>query len=252
MGSMRAGFTVALIGPDGAGKTTVARALDSELPFPVAYLYMGVNPDSSNHLLFTTRVVHALPSSPWGEPGHGRTAGLAEAEAIASRGFARRNLRSARSFVRLGQPPRRRVASRAPRVPSSSPRRRRHLRPTLLRRLLRVRHRSQAATHCEQAACTASCSRVCIRSRTSSSTSTLPPRSCSSARVRAPSSPSSDVGGSISSSERSWTEFAVVDASRSRRGGDARRGRPRSRRTRAVVPRFRSQERVQFVSDASW
>jgi len=38
MGSLRVGFTVALIGPDGAGKTTVARALEGVLPFPVEYL----------------------------------------------------------------------------------------------------------------------------------------------------------------------------------------------------------------------
>jgi thymidylate kinase len=53
-------FTVALIGPDGAGKTTVARRLEQKLAFPVAYIYMGVNPDSSNRLLPTTRLVHAL------------------------------------------------------------------------------------------------------------------------------------------------------------------------------------------------
>ena len=97
-----AGFTVALIGPDGAGKTTIARALDSELPFPVAYLYMGVNPDSSNHLLFTTRVVHALRRRRGGRPDTVGPRDSRESEAIAPRGFARRNLRSARSFVRLG------------------------------------------------------------------------------------------------------------------------------------------------------
>ena len=103
VGSMtRAGFTVALIGPDGAGKTTIARALDSELPFPVAYLYMGVNPDSSNHLLFTTRVVHALRRRRGGRPDTVGPRDSRESEAIAPRGFARRNLRSARSFVRLG------------------------------------------------------------------------------------------------------------------------------------------------------
>jgi thymidylate kinase len=54
------GFTVALIGPDGAGKTTVARRLEGVLDAPVKYLYMGVNPDASNHLLPTTRLAHAL------------------------------------------------------------------------------------------------------------------------------------------------------------------------------------------------
>ena len=53
-------FTVALIGPDGAGKTTVSRRLEQVLPLPIKYLYMGVNPDSSNHLLPTTRLVRAF------------------------------------------------------------------------------------------------------------------------------------------------------------------------------------------------
>ena len=101
MGSMRAGFTVALIGPDGAGKTTVARALEGALPFPVEYLYMGVNPDSSNHLLFTTRVVHAFRRRRGARPDTAGPRDPHEAEVVSSKGFARRNLRSARSFVRL-------------------------------------------------------------------------------------------------------------------------------------------------------
>ena len=51
-------FTVALIGADGAGKTTVARRLERELA--VKYLYMGVNGEASNHQLPTTRLVRAL------------------------------------------------------------------------------------------------------------------------------------------------------------------------------------------------
>ncbi len=48
-------FTVALIGPDGAGKTTIGRQLEHMLPMPVKYLYMGVNHDASNRMLPTTR-----------------------------------------------------------------------------------------------------------------------------------------------------------------------------------------------------
>jgi thymidylate kinase len=60
MTTRRRGFTVALIGPDGAGKTSVARGLATTLGRPVSYLYMGVSADSSNSLLPTTRLAHAL------------------------------------------------------------------------------------------------------------------------------------------------------------------------------------------------
>jgi thymidylate kinase len=48
-------FTVALVGPDGVGKTTIARQLEQEFPLPLKYLYMGDNIDSSNTMLPTTR-----------------------------------------------------------------------------------------------------------------------------------------------------------------------------------------------------
>ena len=53
-------FSVALIGPDGAGKTTIARMLPELLPMPTTYLYMGVAAESSNRLLPTTRVIEAI------------------------------------------------------------------------------------------------------------------------------------------------------------------------------------------------
>ena len=53
-------FTVALIGPDGAGKTTIGKRIEHTLPLPVKYVYMGVNLDSSNHMLPTTRLIKAL------------------------------------------------------------------------------------------------------------------------------------------------------------------------------------------------
>lgn len=51
---------VALIGCDGAGKTTVAEMLIERQPVPIRYVYMGANPSSSNVALPTTRLVHAL------------------------------------------------------------------------------------------------------------------------------------------------------------------------------------------------
>jgi thymidylate kinase len=52
-------FTVALIGPDGCGKTTVATRLadglsGAGLPLPTRYVYMGVNLETSNLILPTT------------------------------------------------------------------------------------------------------------------------------------------------------------------------------------------------------
>lgn len=49
--------TVALVGPDGAGKTTIARRLASDSDLRVRYMYLGVNPEASNHMLFTTRLI---------------------------------------------------------------------------------------------------------------------------------------------------------------------------------------------------
>jgi thymidylate kinase len=65
-------FSVALVGPDGAGKTTVARELAGKLPLPVKYLYMGVNPDASNVSLPTTRLVHAIRASRASNHGSGK------------------------------------------------------------------------------------------------------------------------------------------------------------------------------------
>lgn len=51
-------ISVALIGADGAGKTTVARKLEENFEQPIKYLYMGVSMDSSNAALPTSRIAH--------------------------------------------------------------------------------------------------------------------------------------------------------------------------------------------------
>jgi hypothetical protein len=50
-------FTVALIGGDGSGKTTIARKLEQSDRIPAKRLYMGMSAQSSDIALPTTRLV---------------------------------------------------------------------------------------------------------------------------------------------------------------------------------------------------
>lgn len=50
-------FTVALIGGDGAGKTSIANALLESSGLPMKYLYMGISTRSSKHALPTSQLV---------------------------------------------------------------------------------------------------------------------------------------------------------------------------------------------------
>lgn len=53
-------FSIALIGADGAGKTTIANKIKNELQLPIKYLYMGINVESSNVALPTSRFVQFI------------------------------------------------------------------------------------------------------------------------------------------------------------------------------------------------
>jgi len=53
-------ITIALIGADGSGKTTIAKKLMDSPPLPLKYLYMGLNIESSNYALPTSRFVYKL------------------------------------------------------------------------------------------------------------------------------------------------------------------------------------------------
>jgi len=52
--------TIALIGADGSGKTTVAKKILENPPVKMKYIYMGLNIESSNYALPTSRLMHYL------------------------------------------------------------------------------------------------------------------------------------------------------------------------------------------------
>ena len=78
---------IALVGPDGAGKSTVARRVVEALPGRAAYLYLGTNPDVDAPRLPTTRLGSRLrPGGGGPGPSAPRPAGIR---------------RSARTWVRM-------------------------------------------------------------------------------------------------------------------------------------------------------
>ncbi len=50
--------TIALIGADGSGKTTIAKMLLESPPVKLKYLYMGLNIESSNHSLISSKLIY--------------------------------------------------------------------------------------------------------------------------------------------------------------------------------------------------
>lgn len=92
-------FSVALVGADGAGKTTIARRLERDHPLPIRYLYMGVNPAAGDGLLPSTRLLGRL------RPGRAEHAGGPPDPGRArtpSAGIAGRARSAARSGLRVG------------------------------------------------------------------------------------------------------------------------------------------------------
>lgn len=91
-------FSVALVGADGAGKTTIARRLERDHPLPIRYIYMGLNPAASDRLLPWARLRDRLGpprEHPGGPPDPNRV--RAPATGVGKR------LRSAvRSWLRVG------------------------------------------------------------------------------------------------------------------------------------------------------
>lgn len=91
-------MTVALIGPDGAGKTSIADRLPAALPFEVVRIYMGDNPDALTHSLPTTRLLNHVRR----RTGRSRPSGPADPNRMrATPQGARRAVIEGRAFVRL-------------------------------------------------------------------------------------------------------------------------------------------------------
>jgi thymidylate kinase len=88
--AIRGGVSVALVGPDGAGKSTVAAEVLKRLPLPAQVLYMGVNLESSSVMLPTTRFVLSMKR---------RRGGNSDMTARSVRG--RTPLATARALVRM-------------------------------------------------------------------------------------------------------------------------------------------------------
>jgi thymidylate kinase len=91
--------TVALIGPDGSGKTTVSDRLQTELGLPVTSIYMGVNMHRAGVLLPHTRLLVAVRRRRWGDDPE--AASDIETSRPAPVTVPRRALASVRSSVRL-------------------------------------------------------------------------------------------------------------------------------------------------------
>jgi thymidylate kinase len=93
-------FSVALIGPDGAGKTTIGRRLEQTSALRLKYIYMGVNGEASNYALPTTRLIHTIKRLRGAAPDVGGPPDPARSRPR-PRGLARRAAASIKSSLRL-------------------------------------------------------------------------------------------------------------------------------------------------------
>jgi thymidylate kinase len=96
----RRGPTVALIGPDGAGKSTVSERLPELLGRPAHHVYMGINLEASNLLLPTTRLLLEVKRWRGGRPDLAPP-GPEEAVAAGGTGRAVDTRTSAKTVLRI-------------------------------------------------------------------------------------------------------------------------------------------------------
>ncbi len=96
-------ISVALVGPDGAGKSTISELLRYEhLPAPMRSIYMGVNLEASGLMLPTTRLALALKRASGGRPDMTATSGAARSGERSGDGLTRRTLCAGVRGLRLG------------------------------------------------------------------------------------------------------------------------------------------------------
>lgn len=89
----RTGYTVALVGADGAGKSTIAQRLPAVAGLRARYLYMGVNLEASNAVLPTTWLLLRIKRLRGGRPD--MAAGPPASAPSSSRGRVGRELKDA-------------------------------------------------------------------------------------------------------------------------------------------------------------
>jgi thymidylate kinase len=95
-------LSIAFVGPDGAGKTTISRQLEQAFPLPVKYVYMGINLSSSNVMLPTSRLILAIKRALGQTPDRRSTAPRQHLdEANSSKNVVKRIVAWLRSYLSL-------------------------------------------------------------------------------------------------------------------------------------------------------
>jgi len=94
-------FTITLIGPDGTGKSTISKRLQSSLPVPTKYIYMGINLEASNFMLPTTWLWYKIKRASGRELDMGGPPDPSRIQSIPNKNFLKRIAREIKSGLRM-------------------------------------------------------------------------------------------------------------------------------------------------------
>ena len=94
-------ITIALIGPDGTGKSTISKMLQSSLPVPTKYIYMGINLEASNFMLPTTWLWYKIKRANGSELDMGGPPDPSRIHRIPNKNFLKRIAREIKSGLRI-------------------------------------------------------------------------------------------------------------------------------------------------------